>query len=199
MSIEKYKESFHQYMMKENSLLKDYFKNNNQITECPLTWKDIKKILLTIITEQDMYDKWNVDIIICDFRLEKALNVPYLHVSQLKHYVLPHFTSLQPDVQKIKVNKKPTLNFDITQPLFHIKPQFYNLLSTVPGFQNKKQFSFRDVCSLTSRYIVLNKTFFDNRNMFVVNVSKDNLGRIFNVNFFHRLQIFYLILEQLES
>jgi hypothetical protein len=202
MNIPEYKESFDLYMFKENTLLKEYFKNKNQITDRVYTWYDIEQIFLGIISDQYMYDTWNTDIIICDSKLENILNVPYFHITQLKHFVLKHFTSFQNENSKtfLDIDKKPTFNFDIKLPLFRIKPQFYVLLSTLSDFQKKELYSFFDIFVLTSKYIISKKnSFFDTRNMYIVNVSKDRLGSIFNVNVFHRLQLFNLILEQLEK
>merc|ERR1711976_933955 len=88
--------------------------------------------------------------------------------------------------------------FDI-EGRYWVKPLFLKVLRQVRGVNpTQVVFSYREVTSYLSQYILDNKdNFFDNRNIKIAHVEGDPLGIAFNVKVFHRTQVTTLLRNQL--
>jgi len=88
--------------------------------------------------------------------------------------------------------------FDI-EGRYWVKPLFLKVLRKVNGVNpTQVVFSYREVTSYLSQYILDNKDkFFDNRNIKIAHVETDPLGIAFNVKVFHRTQVTTLLRNQL--
>jgi len=88
--------------------------------------------------------------------------------------------------------------FDI-EGRYWVKPLFLKVLRKVNGVNpTQVVFSYREVTSYLSQYILDNKEkFFDNRNIKIAHVETDPLGIAFNVKVFHRTQVTTLLRNQL--
>jgi len=82
---------------------------------------------------------------------------------------------------------------------FKLKDNFGILLQSLPEFDpNKTDYSYDEVTSLLSSYILSKKTqLFDSRNIKVALVKDDPLGSVFGVNSFHRCQVTSLLRNQI--
>ena len=83
--------------------------------------------------------------------------------------------------------------------LFELKPDFRQILSQLPYFdQDKYRFSYGEITRMLSDYILSRKaTFFDSRNIKLAFVANDPLGKVFQVDSFHRCQVTTLLRKQL--
>merc|ERR1711962_1447062 len=88
--------------------------------------------------------------------------------------------------------------FDI-EGRYWVKPLFLKVLRQVRGVNpTQVVFSYREVASYLSQYILDNKdNFFDNRNIKIAHVEGDPLGIAFDVKVFHRTQVTTLLRNQL--
>jgi len=190
-----------------------------------------------VISRERLYDPNNTTVIICSTDLERALDMKFLHVTEIRDVVLTQMELLppvllaslpntpvssattppvgvaptpQPTVQppqnisnnsqsqensrnlenlantqtpNIPGNGQQQINagngakFDI-EGRYWVKPLFLKVLRQVRGVNpTQVVFSYREVTSYLSQYILDNKdNFFDNRNIKIAHVEGDPLG-----------------------
>ena len=82
---------------------------------------------------------------------------------------------------------------------FNLKPLFLKVTRSVEGAnQSQTIFTYGEVTLLLSKYILARKeTLFDHRNIKLVLVKEDPLGKAFGVSAFHRCQVNALLRSQL--
>jgi len=210
-----------------------------------------------VISRERLYDPNNTTVIICSTDLERALDMKFLHVTEIRDVVLTQMELLPPvllaslpntpvssattppvgvaptpqptaqPTQNISNNSQSQENsrnlenlantqtpnipgngqqqnvgngakFDI-EGRYWVKPLFLKVLRQVRGVNpTQVVFSYREVTSYLSQYILDNKdNFFDNRNIKIAHVEGDPLGIAFNVKVFHRTQVTTLLRNQL--
>ena len=159
--------------------------------------------LRKVISREKLYDRRNTTCLIFNSELEWALDMKFLHVTEIQDVVLSQMVAIEPPSNSgfSQDRERPRSNrstFDIEAPYF-VRPDFLKVLQQVPGVKpTTTVFKFREITSLLSQYILLNKDkFFDNRNIKIADVSNDILGIAFNVTIFHRSQVMTLLRQQL--
>lgn len=166
--------------------------------------------LRQVISREKLYDPNNTTVIICSEQLESALDVKCLHVTEIRDVVLKQMDLLSPALASLMnsptVQQQPTTNpanpasggqqqngvnkFGIDDK-FWVKPHFMAVLRKVVGVNpNQVVFTYREITSYLSQYILDNKAkFFDDRNIKIAHVENDPLGKAFGVKAFHRTQV----------
>jgi hypothetical protein len=77
---------------------------NGQYVQNTITLETLLTVLKVIISEEILYDIKNAAIILCDSKLEAALNINGLHVKDVKECVLKQLICLTPP--QSQTNKK---------------------------------------------------------------------------------------------
>ena len=92
----------------------------------------------------------------------------------------------------------PTIYKDETA-IFELKPEFRTALSSLPSFpQTKTLFTYSQICSLMSKYILANAPkLIDPRNVKVLLIKGDPLSLAFKCDSFHRCQVTSFLRKQL--
>jgi len=201
-----------------------------------------------VISRERLYDPNNTTVIICSVDLERALDMKFLHVTEIRDVVLTQMellppvllaslpntpvsaTTPQPVSQNFSNNSDNSRNLETASSVnlantqtpnipgngqqqisagnsakfdiegrYWVKPLFLKVLRQVRGVNpTQVVFSYREVTSYLSQYILDNKDkFFDNRNIKIAHVEGDPLGIAFNVKVFHRTQVTTLLRNQL--
>lgn len=171
--------------------------------------------LKNIINKEILYDPLNPAIILCDSRLESALNFKALHVKELTRCVLEHLVLVTPfratkrlthETRNTKLMRwcndieevRHLLNLHRRQQIFlkrtkhyKIKPLFKTVLKKLPHFpHHKRVFNYAELWDYLTKYITYQKHHItDPRHLKLCIVNKDPLGKAFNVNAFHECQI----------
>lgn len=184
----------------------------------PALVQTIHSILWEMIWQQGNFDPNNTSIILCDEKLEKALNVKSCHVDQLKDIIhtrlaLPKemrqhhsFVSEAPRtahrryVTRVSPYRAVVRNHNIhagTKVI--LRPKFAELLNTVEGaHRNQMVFRWDETCDLVTKYIVKNEDrILDKRNPAILNLRDDKMGDVFGVLALHRNQIMGFTREQI--
>jgi hypothetical protein len=86
-----------------------------------------------------------------------------------------------------------------TNARFELKPDFRDVLSVVPTFDNTQiLFRYDEITALLSKYILSKKeSIFDSRHIKLALVKNDGLGKAFQVDAFHRCQVTSMLRKQL--
>lgn len=173
---------------------------------------EVLSALRKVISSEKLFDPNNTTVIICSRDLETALNVKFMHITEVKDIVLLQMevlspvllASLTPSTQT-SVSAATSGGQQQAAPYFDmegtywVKPHFLKVLRMVKDVdQTKVKFSYREVVANLSKYILENKDrLFDSRNIKVAHVEGDPLGVAFNVKAFHRSQVTSLLRNQL--
>ena len=235
------------YKFNAEATLQKYIESETKIYKMHYTLREILQFLKIMILKNDMYDDKNPSIILCNPKLEEALNMKALHVTELRNAILnqmettteilqgqpsrtteptPSTSQVQPKTQTeenhprtspnqnqtkneqpiINISKQPydqirieTIQIIDPNTRFKLKTEFQKILKTVPGAnQEQETYSYKEITDLFSKYILERKnTIFDIRNVMVALIKNDPLGKIFNLQAFHRKQVESLIKEQM--
>ena len=129
-----------------------------------------------------LYDPKNMGLIITNIDLELAFGQKFLHISELRDAVLTHMQYMPPIMLPLMPGPQefppPVLpqGFD-KEAQFMVTPKFLKVLHKVPGVdKNQRSFSYSQLCSLLSSYILMNKDdFFDARNIRIAHIEGDLL------------------------
>ena len=200
------------YRFKPGSSLQAFLSNATGELRESCSLGEILTLLKDLIKSQGLFDMRNPSVILCSPSLEQALDRRALHVTEVKSIVKSQLDALpSQDLggrswPKSGNRRPPSL---LTGPghseepgqsqLFRLRPQFLDVLRTVSG-QDRDQtiFSYQEITSLLSRYIISKEEqFLDRRNIRVALVGGDPLGIAFNVSAFHRSQVHSFIRSQL--
>lgn len=95
------------------------------------------------------------------------------------------------------IKKKP--DFLNPKALFYLSTALEVALKKLPNFpENCHFFTYDEICSMVSQYILMQKEkIFDERNILVAVVKEDPLGTAFGVDAFHRCQVTSLLRKQI--
>lgn len=202
------------YKFIKNSPLQAYLqqKKAGEYIQDTFTLEMLLTVLKVIISEEILYDIKNVAIILCDSKLETALNINGLHVKDVKKCVLKQLICLTPPQSQITTKKRKVceevdfpknvnnkkLKISNTE-YYTLSPLFRDALLSVPFFpHNLQTFTYNEICSYLSQYITYKKEkLLDPRNIFLCVVKNDPLGKAFNVNAFDRCQVVSLLLKNI--
>ncbi len=171
-----------------------------------------------ILKKEKLYDPLNPAIILCDTRLECALNIKALHVSEVKEHVLIHLVLVLPfhtrkrpiqietrNTKQLRLyneneESKRLVNLQVQQTFnkdadYRIKPLLKAVLKQLPHFpSHKRTFNYTELCQYLTKYIIYHKEkLIDPRHIKICIVRNDPLGKAFNVNAFHRCQVTRLL------
>lgn len=211
--------TLHEYLASKKSHLINKTNSRYRLSTVLLAIKQI-------IEEEELYDKRNTAIIVCDKELEIALDVSSLHVSQLRQIVEEQMTMIHgyEEISDFELSKQElkamAFWFEANNPLeiilhragatfqedfnsndksYVVKPDFLKVIRTLPGVDKKtSMLSYRKAKQYTSNYIMANKEkFFDLRNIRICQAKGDLLSRAFKVDYFFRTQVDHLIQQQL--
>ena len=185
-----------------NSMLKEFLINKTGVDKTFYSLGEVLTILKNTIREEGMFDPSNPAVILCNPSLEKALNMKALHVTEVRDLVLSQMKGnlpQQPSSRIMRIANNPTTVNADESARFTLKPGFLKVLGSAPGADpNKQIFSYEDVTSLLSKYILSRKdNMFDPRNIKLALVADDPLGKAFGVKAFHRCQVNNLLKKQL--
>ena len=213
-----------EYKFKLNSELETFVKRKRGFDKKVFTLQDILSVLKHIISKEKLFDPRNVSIIVCSQRLEKALNVRALHVSEFRSKVLTQLVKVNKDIvfpqycwergrgqsetrpgqmgaasrciHYANVSTNTTVDPDCK---FSCSEKLLLWIKTLPEVKKDQTiFSYKEITKLVSGYIITNKLrLFDQRNVKVCIVTNDPLGYIFGLNYFHRCQLPNLLMDQL--
>ena len=187
-----------------------------QATQCEYTLFVVLSALRHVISREKLYDPNNTTVIIASSDLEHALDMKFMHVTEIRDVVLTQMELLDPSVatpapsvsvsqpqanqqtQGQLANTGNKSKFDINGR-YWVKPLLLKVFREVAGVEPTQViFSYRECTSHLSQYILDKKdSFFDNRNIKIAHVEGDLLGEAFNVKVFHRTQVSTLLRNQL--
>jgi hypothetical protein len=109
--------------------------------------------------------------------------------------------AVAPQTSVTRSNNAPENPIDYTNinARFTLKSEFRGVLSTLPTFnQNQTLFSYKEVSTLLSNYILSKKNFFiEPRNAKLAMIKGDPLSKAFKVDSFHQCQVTSLLRKQL--
>ena len=159
------------------------------------TLAEILHHLKDIITEERLYDPNNRRLIVCSPELENVFEMKALHDTQLTRVVrrqlvqtcqAPPPAGLQDDMEAAKgpedVDPAPS------GVKFLLQPGLRAVLQTLPVFDpDQTSFTYFQIQSLVFAYIKVKNLLVPN-NMVVAFVRDDPLGKLFQVQAFHRAQ-----------
>ena len=200
------------YRFKPGSSLQAFLSNATGELRESCSLGEILTLLKDLIKSQGLFDMRNPSVILCSPSLEQALDRRALHVTEVKSIVKSQLDALpSQDLggrswPKSGNRRPPSL---LTGPghseepgqsqLFRLRSQFLDVLRTVSGQDcDQTIFSYQEITSLLSRYIISKEEqFLDRRNIRVALVEGDPLGIAFNVSAFHRSQVHSFIRSQL--
>jgi len=210
------------YKFKQGSPLKTYlhFKMQEKYKKhLTFTLKHLLDDLKYVLKKEKLYDPLNPAIILCDARLEKALNIKALHVSEVKDHVLSHLvlvyksfhTKKQPiqietrNTKRLRLSKENLESKRLIYPQveqtfnkdsdYRMKPLLKAALKQLPHFpSHKRTFNYTEICQYLTKYIIYHKKkLIDPRHIKICIVCNDPLGKAFNVNAFHKCQVIQLL------
>ena len=171
------------------------------------TLAEILNHLKDIITEERLYDPNNRKLIVCSPELENVFEMKALHVTQLTREVRRQLRHLQtrqappPAAAAVAVTATSTLQDDMeaakgpedVDPApsgvkFLLQPGLRAVLQTQPVFDpDQTSFTYFQIQSLVFAYIKVKNLLVPN-NTAVAFVRDDPLGKLFQVQAFHRAQ-----------
>jgi len=145
--------------------------------------------LKIIIFNEQLYDKTNPSIIICDAALETALNTKMIHILEVKDTVLSYLSKSDYDMHdKLDLSCQELDRFN----QFSIKNNLHEIFVTIPNFIPHKQiFTYLEISNLCLDYLNLPRDIplFDERNSNIWDIRNTPLGNLFQINYFHKSQI----------
>lgn len=202
------------YKFKSGSPLQTYLQSKlpEKYNQTTFTLVHLLTDLRNILRKEVLYDTLNPAIILCDSDLESALECKGLHVTEVRERVLKHIICVKhpenknnntskkrpysetSDSSTMNTNKKKKLT-ETCENNFTLSPLLKEALTTVPFFPcDQPTFKYDEICDYVSRYILHKKeNLLDPRNIKLCIVKNDPLGKAFNVNAFHRLQVTCLL------
>ena len=129
-------------------------------------------------------------MILANLELKAAINRNGLHVSELIGIFMNQVRETQ------HMTGFGTMKERYTLWRFHIQPNFQDAIET--SKTNRKEYTYAEILSLLSRYIIANKhVLYDERNSRIIHSKGTKLGVAFRVNSFHGSQVAHLIETQL--
>ena len=165
--------------------------------------KDILNFLKDIIKDEIMYDPRNPAVILLNEELSEIFGgMKGLHVTELPQIILDYMTTLE--ITNYSLDEIPESESEIMlewlsaqntneTPLeskFKISnAMFQEVLRKGGAGPNKKIFTYREITSLVSKYILARKHLIDPKNIKLAMVENDLLGQALGVKAFHRCQI----------
>ena len=166
---------------------------------------EILEKLKVIVRSEKLFDPKNPSIIMCDPDLEMALNMKDIHVTEVRHQILKQLTLVKQQNWR-KIYRNENTFSSRAQPLvpdkeakYNVKPCLMVLLRTECEEKDKATFTYEEVVQLLFKYLLKRReTLFDPRNLQVVRVHDDPLGRALGgIARFHRCQVPNLLRAQL--
>ena len=163
------------------------------------TLYDVLLALRQVIAKEKLYDPCNVTVIWCDRDLEEALDVHAAHVTEIRDLV----------ISQMQVADESSLNSLETKPhspandtnnsvkkfdkngWFRVKREFADVLRMTSTFPKRRIHTYKEICAAMSEYILepsRKKANIDARNVRILKLSKDPLGKALKINLLHRSQ-----------
>jgi hypothetical protein len=176
------------------SPLEEYMEKKRCNLPSVFTLWQLLEHLKAIIWKESLYDENNIEIIMCNKDLEKALNVKALHMKHVLAYVKRHLMLIDgyhmPSNAPKKAVKQVKKHDKKEKPIWMICDGMRDVFATLPHFpKHKKYFKLEDLVQYLSAYMLANsKRLIDPRNIHVAIVEKDKIGRVFGVRAFHVTQ-----------
>ncbi len=200
---------YSRYRFKPDSKLREYLFMKTKVKRSYYLLVEIMERLKMILRSEKLYDLKNPSIIMCDSDLEMALNMKDLHVTEIRNQILKQLTLVKQQKWLKNYRKentfsqrastsKATTTFD-PEAEYNVKPPLMELLRTECEEKNKATFTYKEVVHLLFKYLLKRReTLFDPRNLKVVRVHEDPLGRALGgIARFHRCQVPNLLRAQL--
>ena len=200
---------YSRYRFKPDSKLREYLFMKTKVKRSYYMLVEILEKLKVILRSEKLYDLKNPSIIMCDSDLEIALNMKDLHVTEIRHHILKQLTLVKQQnwcenfntsrnknplvsakslIKTSNANLVPDKEFKYT-----VKPSLMVLLRKECEEKDrvKATFTYEEVVKLLFKYILKRReTLFDPRNIKVVRVHQDPLGRALGgIARFHRCQV----------
>jgi len=165
-----------------------YFTEIGQATS-RVSMHTICTIIKKLIIKGRNFDEKNPEIIICDQRLENIFGMKALHVTQVQSAIATSLKSL--NNVDIHSTFHPT-KIEKSNNKYRLSDHFRELfIDTKILNPNKQFFTYQEVANYFSEYIIMKKDcILDSRNISVALIKNDPLGKILNVNAFHRNQTY---------
>ena len=162
-----------------------------------------------LINDESLYDEKNPTCIWCSEELARALGMSGLHITELRDLILLQMDLVdyddlglmsppeQQDLPQRTCQEMSRTNFDVSGTFLLQRP-FEMVLRTVSTFPKRGPYTYREICSALSEYILDRQhTTFDKRNIKMAFLHRDPLGPALGVNLMHRSQVSKLIQQQL--
>ena len=196
------------FKLKVHSPLKHYLEFLTKKEQSIYSLREIFTILKRVIGEGGHFDKTNPSIIVLDnnSELERALCVKACHVSEVRNLVMKQIEVYPTQSQGVgksfeSVGQVSCSGADGSADKYFVKQDFLRVLSPRESclkVSDQVLFSFEEVASLFSRYILNNReNIFDKRNLKVAIIKNDPLGVVLGIDYFHRCQASSIIRSQL--
>jgi len=164
---------------------------------------EIFEKLKVILRSEKLYDPMNPSIIMCDPDLEYVLNMKDLHVTEIRHQILKQLTLVKQQKwlknyrqentfsQRASTSNASTTIVPDKDAKYNVKPPLMELLRTECEEKDKATFTYEEVFHLLSKYLLKRRErVFDRRNLKVVRVHEDPLGRALGgIARFHECQV----------
>lgn len=164
----------------------------------------ISKAVRNYIDLKQLYDVSNSCIVLCDEPLEQALNI--------KSFMLSELDNILRNILPVDSSLKKFMIVDLTTPDKETKPKHFNtsgyfwckphlreiLNSTKTNEQPKYVFTYSEICSRFSQYLLENQPqFFDERNPLICHCPP-KLHRALRVKALHRRQVHDVLQKQIK-
>ena len=214
-----------EYKFKPFSLLSYFVTRKRGFNKERFALWDILTTLKDIIKQEKLFDQQNPSIFVCSEDLERAIDRKALHVSKFRDRVLIHLLKLEDDIPLTGHcwGQMPGQGQSLTRTVasaarcciheanlstnrivdrkakFSCKEKLLLVLRILNNVdKNKTVFTYGEIMKLVCTYILDNKLrLFDKRNVKVAIVKEDLLGDALAVNYFHRCQLYNLMMGQL--
>jgi len=184
------------YKFKNGAPLHSYLQNfQAKPMPAKFTLQTLITNVLSICKKESRFDINNNNIILCGSKLTKALNVPALHIKQLKHYICKQLICVdQLSTYLCLPNNRSTTSSNkqkLSAMYCKISPNLKNVFLTLPSFpKHQVEYTYSQICTFMSQYILYHRyRLFDKRNIYVCLIEGDLLQNVFNCKAFHQCQI----------
>ena len=162
------------------------------------------QLILAIIAERNLASPDSTDIIICDTLMEKLVEMPHLHLVQLRQKVMSMLTLTDmgrsvrnpTDGYKSIVNRLYPQQLRLIRPVLPVTPQRIrwkmetSLSILLIGFASPQALEFDYILSLVTGYIATHRNrLLHPQNLEIACIKNDRLFDIFGVSFLHKTQL----------
>ena len=174
-------------------------------------------LMMTIVEERNLACPDSPDILISDILLEKFIDMPYCHLTQLRDCVMKNLTFTDSPSRRVQ---NPTDDYKVMTPRLYPPPLHgANSVGTTPpiqvaqqgpyvslpqilwvmnpdlslfliGFVSSQPVAYDFILTMVTQYISNNRhTLLNPKNMDVAHIRNDGLYAIFRCSYIHRSQV----------